>query len=451
MSERVAYVPLLNSEGEDSEKWFQRVNRFAESCLRFTPKISLRFGKDQVEGLFLEIGGSAAFFKEAGLGVRLKALLRRFEFQKPPQIAFGVNASHALALSRLGLYREVPLLELPLESLQDFASPFRRNEELLKHVLQMRTTLDRLGIERLEDFVRLPRWTLSSRFGLEGLELARRVQGLSKVVWPHFQPIERIEEKEDLTGNEVYELEPLFFILNSMIHRVVSRLHGRGQKAATVVLGFKMEYGSEQRKWVFELPVPQSSVRGLSPLLRERLSAELASAPLKAPVREVFLSIKETAPGNSAQRNFFHQREEEEERWESLVGRLCEKLKEGKVYRAQRVDRHLPERNWKKTLARVKSEDNVFALLPKRPTRLLPVPKRLEKQTEQNHLYCVHENRRWRLLRWEGPERISGEWWLDSEGEGFHRDYYKVVTEEGQQLWVFRNKKKELFLHGYFD
>ena len=42
-----------------------------------------------------------------------------------------------------------------------------------------------------------------------------------------------------------------------------------------------------------------------------------------------------------------------------------------------------------------------------------------------------------RIARWEGPERIAPEWWLDRPGTRL-RDYYKIEDANGQRLWLYR-------------
>jgi protein ImuB len=49
-----------------------------------------------------------------------------------------------------------------------------------------------------------------------------------------------------------------------------------------------------------------------------------------------------------------------------------------------------------------------------------------------------------------GPERISGEWWMDGARQGFARDYYQITAEGGERLWIFRSGE-DFYLHGYFD
>jgi hypothetical protein len=45
---------------------------------------------------------------------------------------------------------------------------------------------------------------------------------------------------------------------------------------------------------------------------------------------------------------------------------------------------------------------------------------------------------------------LVGEWW--SGTEALKRDYFRVGTETGEELWIFRIPDSDkLFLHGYFD
>ena len=65
-----------------------------------------------------------------------------------------------------------------------------------------------------------------------------------------------------------------------------------------------------------------------------------------------------------------------------------------------------------------------------------------------------------RLRRARGPERIALEWWCDGKNEGGYdgspagRDYWRVETEEGVRLWIYRDlhpgAAARWFLHGFF-
>ncbi len=47
-----------------------------------------------------------------------------------------------------------------------------------------------------------------------------------------------------------------------------------------------------------------------------------------------------------------------------------------------------------------------------------------------------------RVVRAEGPERLSPEWWLDAAlpepRRPRTRDYYRVEDEDGRRYWLFR-------------
>ena len=78
--------------------------------------------------------------------------------------------------------------------------------------------------------------------------------------------------------------------------------------------------------------------------------------------------------------------------------------------------------------------------LAARPLRLFDPPEELAV------LYAVPEGPpaqfRWRgriarITRWQGPERIAPEWWIDRPGARL-RDYYKIEDADGCRLWIYR-------------
>ena len=51
----------------------------------------------------------------------------------------------------------------------------------------------------------------------------------------------------------------------------------------------------------------------------------------------------------------------------------------------------------------------------------------------------------------EGPERLSGDWWKSP----YRREYYRVCTDRGELLWLFREQRRgeepRWCLHGWWD
>ena len=60
-----------------------------------------------------------------------------------------------------------------------------------------------------------------------------------------------------------------------------------------------------------------------------------------------------------------------------------------------------------------------------------------------------------RIVRAEGPERLTPEWWREQPARWSARDYYAIEDEHGMRLWIFRetlrsNASERWFLHGQF-
>ncbi|MGI9517363.1 MAG: Y-family DNA polymerase, partial [Pirellulaceae bacterium] len=106
------------------------------------------------------------------------------------------------------------------------------------------------------------------------------------------------------------------------------------------------------------------------------------------------------------------------------------------------------------------SQSHVIA----RPLRLFHPPIKIEgrmsvesgksnvgKSDPPALLQFANDNRRamtYKLQRHWGPERIETGWW---RGRTICRDYWRVETETGQQLWIYQDRRsREWFLHGIY-
>ena len=431
----------------------------AEACYRFSPQIAVReaepareAGGKQTAAIFLEIGKCSSLYSENTLFLRLAVLVQRFGVVA--QIGIAEDVPTALALARFGLKQKD---KLPLEALSDYASPFKYDDGVHKKILGMIVTMRMLGLERLDDFSRLATRQLASRFGSDGVELSQRIQQKIPLAWPRFVPAEKIIEKVELHELSEFQsctdLEPLLFILKTAADRTMARLRGRGQRASTLQLTLEMEKGN--REWKLELPVPQGSTSGLLPILRDRLGFDLGRKPLEHSIVRVSLSVLETVPSQRTQRDLFQTTGDATEAWEALVGRLCQRLGKDKAFVATLAEDYLPERAWQRALEAL---DKLPTEIPPRPARVLKKPVPLQKEgiflvpSMKKGRVPQKAPKRWRIAEWHGPERISVEWWMDPQLQGFNRDYYRLVTEGGDQLWVFSTPARgDYYLHGYFD
>ncbi|HUP56076.1 MAG TPA: hypothetical protein VM598_01395 [Bdellovibrionota bacterium] len=454
---------------------------WAEALGRFSPQVALRAS----EAVFLEMSKSHHLFGP-GLPRRVQALALRFGID-PSRLRIGEGPDAGMALIRARYPKHDALRTLPLEALIDFGSPFRFDFDLQKKTLDLIKVLRELGVRNLGGFLELPSESLASRFGQEISELAGRlvasVDGRLSLPWPGFHPKPLVTEKVDLTDvetrNAVSALDAMSEVLGGLLDRSIARLRGRSERASAVQVEMELENWSTvkntRRKWKVVLPLPLGSATSLLAILNETLSFSLDREPLEAPVQSVHFSVLETVPGYGSQRDFFDRKEEDAEAWDSLVGRLSHRLGKGRVFVARPVERYLPEGAWARklelergllsglrlgeVLTRNQTQGNLALqpepVWPERPARLLEEPVPLQRVGAI--LRDPKSGRRWRIAEWDGPERLSGEWWKSDSLDGFHRDYYQVKAETGERLWVFvcrspeREAPSQAYLHGYFD
>jgi protein ImuB len=237
-------------------------------------------------------------------------------------------------------------------------------------------------------------------------------------------------------------LEPLLFLLKPAIDRSMARLRARSKRASQIRLELELESGSEfkatpSRIFRLELPVPQGSAGAILLLLKTKLEGSLTRAPLRSPVVSLRFEIEKMVPGYGAQKHFFESTEEQSEAWDALTLRLLSELGSEGAFRATPIDTHVPENSWRAGPATAPAQSlGLTTLKVARPTRLLDPPEVLRFETFRS------------FVDWQGPERIETDWW--SHSKEVVRDYFRVTTRGGEQLWVFRSFA-QYFLHGYFD
>lgn len=408
-----------------------RVQSLAEACLAFSPQIAIGRG-----AVFVEIEASRRLFDAQECIRRVHEMLDLLEIKA--EAGVGSSPAEALAFARYSV-NQGDLL--PVEALACFFSPFAcapfPELELFR----------KLGVLTLGDFKKIPRVEIPARFGKAGLLAYERLLEASRVAWPRWAPAERLEERADFDcAAQIHCLEPVLFLLKTVLQRLFLRLYARREKLAgfTVTLHLNKFSSAPSRVTSFTLPLPQSEVKSVSLLAAERLSKELALRPLEDSLEGLSILVTDTAPFAEAQRDFFSKREEEGLAWAALVGRLTERLGAGKAFLAVPAPRQRPEASWAKTLDEKAWGKSVPA--PLRPLRLLDPPVRLHRDGHS----LTAGPLRWRLTGFRGPEKLRGEWWLD----GFEREYFHVDTEKGDTLWVFTSPHQDaraLWLHGFFD
>jgi len=169
-------------------------------------------------------------------------------------------------------------------------------------LLQPSTTLEkklaRFGIENVQDFLRLPRRTLLSRFGKESLALANLARGEDHAHALPTQKQSAIAEHIELEFS-IAALEPLRFTLQGLFSRALLRLSLRGLTCDALELEVKLEDGSSDRR---ELRISAPTLDP-GPFL-QAATTSFEEAPPRTSIEAMTVRIEGTLPARD-QLDFF--------------------------------------------------------------------------------------------------------------------------------------------------
>ncbi len=420
----------------------------AEIFYRATPQIRLRqagHGKGPFDhtAIFLEISKCHALYSESTFLKRTYVTLERIGIHADLSIADDISTALAMAI-----YPVVDKDSLPIESLIYYSDPLGQYPEQQGIVVKAMNLLKSLRIHTVKDFLKIPSYEISPRFGPVILMAYQRILGLHEIPWTEFKPRQVVEETHEFDlAYPPRDLEPVYFILRPMLEKIYLRLRGRGQRVRQFKIVLQQEYETRKSKQSYEVPViiqlPFVSVKTIFQIAREKLDSMVHRMPLEHAIISVSLVVTEEAPYLTSQKDLFDQKKEEtSESFFHLVSRLATKLGTDGAFFAQIKENYLPERNWFRTPE--KSNDTVQeSFIPERPLRLFKEP--LAIPIHNNRL--VYNRLPHDITEWKNPEVLLSNWWEISGGE---RVYYRLNTVSGDSFWVFKNKDG-YYLHGIFE
>jgi hypothetical protein len=322
----------------------------------------------------------------------------------------------------------------------------------------MIASLERLGLQTVREFLRIPASELPARFGPVSLLVRSQIERSADVVWPRWAPRETIEETVELAHDDYCNwLEPLLFQTKTALDRAYARLQGRGLRCARLHLELTLEKYSTVRRPVrtfdFDFMMPQGTTRGTLPIVQERLEREFARAPLESAVLRVRVVVEETTPGYQRQAHLFDRRDDIEEAYHSILAHLAESVGHARVFRAVVQEQRLPEKSWKKREHDGELHAAVETLLATRPTRLLTQPKKIEVTHEKIFMKTARPGglKTYTIQSWSKVERITADWLESPVFQAVARNYYQVAIAEGPALWIYEDEKHDYYLHGWYE
>ena len=394
------------------------------------------------DGIFVDVAGSAHLFQ--GEAALIGDLCRRLEAEGiAAKAALADTAGSAWALARYGEAQIVSpgrasdaIASLPVASLR--LSPATV------------ASLSEVGIERVAQLASKPRGSLRKRFGGEVLLRLDQALGNANEALPSLVPPE-VPRAELRFAEPVADPEDLKRVIGKLADKLCLDLEARGIGARRLDLVFLRVDNIAQAARI-GLSRPYREPKHLAKLLAERLvvidpgfgieTASLTASWVEAIVERQ--TIGRHVGSDGAQHDV-----------SQLVDTLGVRLGENNVFRMAPVESLLPERVMRRVSALHPAEGLEWPKNLPRPARLFLHPEKIEAVAElPDHppRLFIWRNARHRVAKADGPERITGEWWLSDKETTLIRDYYRVETVDGTRYWLFRDGPTEQgggwWLHG---
>ena len=482
-----AICPELKTAPAEPDADADALRRLALWAERYSPTVGVDGLQPGLEGLVLEMTGAAHLF--GGEGALLQEIERRLaKAGITARAAMADTPGAAWALARFGQDRlagegrtREALKSLPVEAL-------RLTETALR-------LLRRFGLKRIGELYELPRAGLARRFrGEEGMELVRRLDQALGIEAEPFEPVrpEPLYRVWRAFADPILDVEGVAWALPPLIEALAVQLERGGKGARRLVLtAFRVDGRTTSIEAGLSAPV--ATPAHLLRLLKER-GLERLDLGFGADALMVCSHKSEAAHARQGDLDSGQERGGSEA-LAALIDRLGARLGEEAVLRPALRDSHLPERAeaWTAAGGEGAADAGVDASQDRpRPLFLLDPPEPIEAMAELPDSAPVRFS--WRrvsrkVLRAEGPERLSPEWWRapvarlaepetppETEEEkvrrirerseareqgdaGQTRDYYRVEDEDGRRYWLFRqalydrgahDRRPTWWLHGVF-
>lgn len=297
------------------------------------------------------------------------------------------------------------------------------------------TALARVGLRRIEDIMGMPRAALSRRFGAHVIRRLDQALGLEPEPVSPAKPPDRFAVRLSFPDPIGLEGDVLAGI-DRLLVPLCEKLQAKGRGARRVRLqAFRTDETSE----IMEVGLARASSdpARMRPLLAMKL-ADL-DAGFGIDVLRLEVVVSEPLQPSQQRSTMATTTLEDDTAVEDLIGRLGARVELDAITRVHPASSHIPEKG-ATVLAAAWSEpceDWPKLDLPRPLTIFTPEVVQAPERPVPPDMF-KWRGRHLALGQAVGPERISPEWWLDEpEWRTGVRDYWRVNTKSGEQLWMF--------------
>ena len=274
----------------------------------------------------------------------------------------------------------------------------------------LETTFARWGMRRLGELARLSPDAIGTRLGRRGVELVRLARGGSNSPLVARRRAELFTETIELEYG-IENLEPLGFVMRTMLERLAERLSLRGLVAGDITLAFGMS-GHRSFSRRVAVAAPSNDVRAILTLINLNLEA----APPEAAVESIRIEIAPRVP-RPAQTDMFLPPSPAPDKLQTTIARLSALCSPGNVGAISAENSHRPEAMrldpFAPPAATPISENAVAKNVTQLVIRAIAPAREIEVMCSREIPEFVRgENLGALVISIAGPWRRDGEWWL---------------------------------------
>ncbi|CDZ42385.1 Protein ImuB [Neorhizobium galegae bv. officinalis] len=433
LAEARAMFPKIDVVDEDDAADQGLLEAIADWCDRYTPLVAL----DGREGLFLDITGCAHLF--GGEEALLRDILGRL-LQMGFDVKGAISSSPGLSWAACRFGRGGVIAD---QVTQEVLAPLPVNALRIDEATV--ASLYKLGLKRIGDLLPMLRAPLARRFGMHLLLRLDQALGHNEEAISPRRPVAALSAERKLP-EPIQAEEHILQLTGQIAISLKSELEARGVGGRVFELVlfrvdgrvFRIAAGASQ---------PLQDPKRISSLFSERMNAVHDDLDAGFGFELLRLNVLQYDLFKILQGDFTGNGDSEIS-LADFVDRVSARLGVDCLQVAEPKQSHVPERAEvfvpaiAARIVREKTEE-LFAFVPRsdRPLRLFRHPELVEAfaATVPDG---PPQRFRWRrivhkVVRAEGPERISPEWWHDEE-DAEERDYFRLESEAGRRFWIFR-------------
>ena len=304
----------------------------------------------------------------------------------------------------------------------------------------LRDSLQKLGIEKLRAFLRLPAAGIRRRFGPDAERLHRLAAG---DLWVPLQPLrvrDPLVARHDFDDPET-DVARLLFAVKRLLNRLLAMIAARSEMLGAVTLHLRLDRAGTKSEQI-RPAAPTLDAAQLLGLVRLRLEA----LGLGAGVVELRVTARAVRTAAAQQGLFVERPPRDLAAANRALARVRAEFGDDAVVRARLAEAHLPEAQFAwdplESVPRpapaprpAAGADARRPLVRRIHARPIPLPPRPRHEPDG---WLLRGGVTGHVENLAGPYVISGGWWRSA----VHREYYFARMRDGDLLWIYYDRPR---------